>query len=537
VSRDFTIQKLNTIIKSIENLYVDTIDSSKLIENVISSLFQKLDPYSNYMNSEEAKDMNNFLQGNFDGIGIQFSPLVNSLYVVQVIHGSPSEKVGIMAGDRIIAINDTLISEMRDVNVAKQMRCHNSPTINLKIMRRNNCDPITFKIIRDKVPISSLDAFYMINKKTGYVKLTSFASTTYNEFKIILKNLQLNGLKNLILDLQDNGGGYLQSAIDIASQFLKKNDLIVYTKGFHQKQKNIYTQIDGSFLNGKIIVLINETTASSSEIVAGALQDWDRAVIVGRKSFGKGLVQCPVFFLDGSMIKLTTARYYTPTGRFIQKKYDNRKFCNKDSINCYNSIWRSHLDSTYFDNLVKYSTLLNKRVVYGGGGIMPDCSISTDTSQHADIYNYIFTSKNFNECIADYIDKYRNFIRKNYNINTYKSQFNVSNTLLNSLFEKFQKEKFEMLNNKNFLSYNSFNGSNRVKNKKKIILDLLSTEYMIKQFKKSKFLIKLKIKALIARNIWGMNGYYKIINDKNDALKKAIEIMNNNEMYDKLLGK
>lgn len=542
MDKNLSLQKLNIAIKAVENLYVDTINSENLIENTIVSLLQKLDPYSNYLTSDEVKEMNKLLQGNFDGIGIQFNILTDTLYVVHVIPKSPSEKVGIMVGDRIVAINDTSVAGMKNIDIIKRLQGLKGTSVNIKVIRTNNPRAITFKIVRDKIPIYTLDTFYMINKKTGYVKLNCFGLTTCNEFEEALKELQKKGLKNLIVDLQDNGGGYLQSAIDIATQFLRKNDLIVYIRGFHQKQENAYAIINGSFLNGKIVILINEFAASASEIVAGALQDWDRAVIIGRRSFGKGLVQRPIIFPDGSMIKLTTARYYTPTGRSIQKNYKNedKEFYEKNSIKHYNNKKMLIANHLHIYDSLKYRTLLNKRVVYGGGGIMPDYFIQTDTSLYTNIYYSLLNSGALSKFIINYMDKNRIFLHYTYKcFYMYKLHFHVSNTLLNNLLKMLKQENFGIINDTmcfNFKSFRRNNNKKHLKCKKNKISTLLTAEYT-KQFEKSKPLIKLQIKALIARNLWGMNEYYQIINDKNDALQKAVEIIENNEMYNKLIGK
>ncbi|MDR1682338.1 MAG: PDZ domain-containing protein, partial [Candidatus Symbiothrix sp.] len=290
--KDPAAHKINMTIAAIENLYIDTVNSNELVEDAIRALLQKLDPHSDYLTPAEVKDLNEPLQGNFDGIGIQFNMLTDTLYVVQVIPGGPSEKVGLVAGDRIIYVNDTLIAGagMKNTDIMSRLRGKKGTTVQIKVMRSRNANLIPFKIVRDKIPIYSLDAAYMIDSATGYIKLNRFAASTYDEFKSALRDLQAKGLQNLILDLQDNGGGYMNTAIDIANEFLKRGSLIVYTEGVHQQRENAYATMKGSVEEGKVVVLINESSASASEIVSGALQDWDRAVIVGRRSFGKGLV-------------------------------------------------------------------------------------------------------------------------------------------------------------------------------------------------------------------------------------------------------
>ncbi|MDR0681565.1 MAG: S41 family peptidase [Dysgonamonadaceae bacterium] len=544
---DPAIGKVNMTIKAIESLYVDTINRNKLAEDAIIALLQRLDPHSAYMTSEEVKEMNEPLQGNFEGVGIQFNMLTDTLYIVQVIPGGPSEKVGIMAGDRIIMVNDTMIAGvgMKNTDIMSRLRGPKGTVAHVKIMRRNNPNLISFKIIRDKIPIHSLDASYLIDAEIGYIKLNRFAATTYNEFKTALNNLQSQGMKHLILDLQDNGGGYLNSAIDIANEFLERGDLIVYTEGAHQRREEARSTIKGSLKNNKVIVLVNESSASASEIVSGALQDWDRAVLVGRRTFGKGLVQRPIPFPDGSMIKLTTARYYTPTGRSIQKPYEsgNIDSYNMEVIQRYNKGEMISADSIHFPDSLKYNTLINRRTVYGGGGIMPDYFVPIDTTRFSEIHRALIASGVLNKFVMNQIDKYRDSYRMQYeNFEVFKTKFNVNESMMNDLLEMFKKEDFEMQGKTSVEATVDKEDEPEVKkpveiteNQGKKTSSKLTTEDM-KQFEKSKPLVKLQIKALIARDFWNMNEYYQIINEENTSLKKAIEIIKNPKEYDKLLS-
>ncbi|GHS96592.1 peptidase S41 [Bacteroidia bacterium] len=542
--------KVNRAISVIDNYYVDTINKNKLADEAIIALLQKLDPHSGYLTPEEVKEMNEPLKGNFDGIGIQFNMLTDTLYVIQVIPGGPSEKVGIVAGDRIIQVNDTAIAGvgMKNTDVMSRLRGQKGTTVQVKVMRGSNPNLITFKIVRDKIPIYSLDASYMLDKVTGYIKLNRFAETTYDEFIKALRELQAQGMKNLVLDLQDNGGGYLNSAIEIANEFLKRGNLIVYTEGVHQRREDAHATMKGSFEDGKLIVLINESSASASEIVTGALQDWDRSVVVGRRSFGKGLVQRPIPFPDGSMIKLTTARYYTPTGRSIQKPYENgdSDSYNMEVIQRYNRGEMLSADSIHFPDSLKYYTLVNKRVVYGGGGIMPDYFVPIDTSRYTDMHRSLIASGVVNKFVMNYIDKNRTNLQDQYkNFASYQSHFNVNDAMLKDLLELFKKEDFEMIgrntastSEEEFVVPEDLDTKISIvdsKNKRRTSAKLTAAD--MQQFEKSKSLIKLQIKALIARDLWNMSEYYQIINDENDALKKAIEIIENSKEYDKLLGK
>ncbi|MDR2804432.1 MAG: S41 family peptidase [Dysgonamonadaceae bacterium] len=528
IGGDPAARKLSMTLSAIENYYVDTINKNKMADEAIVFLLQKLDPHSGYLTPEEVKEMNEPLQGNFDGIGIQFNMLTDTLYVVQVISGGPSEKVGLMAGDRILMVNDTLIAGvgMKNTDIMSRLRGPKGTTVHIQVKRGSELIPFT--IVRGKIPMYSLDASYMLDKETGYIALNRFAETTYGEFTKALHELQGKGMKNLILDLQTNGGGYLNSAIQIANEFLKRGNLIVYTEGIHQKREDAYASMKGSFEDGKLIVLINESSASASEIVTGALQDWDRAVIVGRRSFGKGLVQRPLPLPDGSMLKLTTARYYTPAGRSIQKPYEqgNSDAYNMDLINRYNRGEMGSADSIHFPDSLKYRTLVNKRIVYGGGGIMPDYFVPLDTTYATDIHRALVASGTLNKYVMSYIDNNRAALKARYpDFNTFKSNFTVNSEMLKGLLRLYDSD-----------SKNA--KTNRTEEDLFLPEDILVIDRKnLDDFQKSAPLIQLQIKALIVRDLWDMNEYYQIINQENSVLKKAIEIINDTKQYHKLLGK
>ncbi|MDR0542073.1 MAG: S41 family peptidase [Dysgonamonadaceae bacterium] len=528
IGGDPATRKLSMTLSAIENYYVDTINRNKMADEAIVFLLQKLDPHSGYLTPEEVKEMNEPLQGNFDGIGSQFNMLTDTLYVVQVISGGPSEKVGLTAGDRILRVNDTLVAGvgMKNTDIVSRLRGPKGTSVNVQVKRGNALIPFT--IIRDKIPIYSLDASYMLDKETGYIILNRFAETTYSEFMKALGELQRQGMQNLILDLQSNGGGYLASAIQIANEFLKRGNLIVYTEGVHQKREDAFASAKGSFEDGKLIVLINESSASASEIVTGALQDWDRAVIVGRRSFGKGLVQRPLPLPDGSMLKLTTARYYTPAGRSIQKPYEqgNSDAYNMDLINRYNRGEMLSADSIHFPDSLKYKTLVNKRIVYGGGGIMPDYFVPFDTAYYTDIHRALMASGTLNKYVMNYIDNNRSELKAKYaEFNTFKSNFNISSEMLHGLLHLYESDgkrvKSDLNDEEIFLPEDV------------LVIDRKSLD----EFRKSAPLIKLQMKSLIARDLWDMNEYYQIINQENHVLKKAMEIISDTKEYNKLLGK
>ena len=418
------MRKLQMAEFAISNFYVDKVDEDKLVEEAIIKMLAQLDPHSTYSDAEEVKKMNEPLQGNFEGIGVQFQMIEDTLLVVQPVSNGPSEKIGILAGDRIIAVNDSAIAgvKMSTEEIMKRLRGPKGSKVNLKIVRRGVQDPLVFTVKRDKIPILSLDASYMIQPKTGYIRINRFGATTAEEFKKAMKELQKQGMKDMILDLQGNGGGYLNAAIDLANEFLGQKELIVYTEGRTAKRSDFYAKGNGEFRNGRLIVLVDEYTASASEIVSGAVQDWDRGIIVGRRSFGKGLVQRPIDLPDGSMIRLTIARYYTPAGRCIQKPYDSsinekpgkgkssessiEKY-NQDLIDRYNHGEMVSADSIHFPDSLKCQTKKLGRTVYGGGGIMPDYFVPVDTTLYTDYHRNLVAKGVVIKTTMNFIEKNR----------------------------------------------------------------------------------------------------------------------------------
>ncbi len=514
-------QKLDMTLYAIQNLYVDTVNETKLVEDAITGLLEKLDPHSNYLNPEEVKEMNEPLQGNFDGIGIQFNMLTDTLYVIQVISGGPSEKVGIRAGDRIMMVDDTLIAgvKMKTNDVMKKLKGPKGTNVRVKVLRQGMPDLIEFKIVRDKIPVYSLDAYYMIDNKTGYIRLNRFAATSYDEFVKAFKSLKSKGMENLIFDLQGNGGGYLNAAIDISDEFLKQGETVVYTEGEHQRREDARATAKGDFEKGRLIILIDEYSASASEIVTGAVQDWDRGVVVGRRSFGKGLVQRPIPLPDGSMLRLTTARYYTPTGRSIQKPYENGNLesYNKDLIERYNHGEMLSADSIHFPDSLKYNTLISKRTVYGGGGIMPDYFIPLDTTKYAtNVWKEIYGKGLTYRYAMSLIDKNRDKYKKDYKtFNDFKAKFTITESMLQDVFNMMIADR---------------------KTTEPDAKDTGATDKDREEFIITKSLIALQIKGLIARDLWDMSEYLQIVNDENETLKKALEIIENQEEYNKLLS-
>ena len=369
-------RKLLMVESAIAGYYVDDVNESQLVESAIRAMLEELDPHSSYSTKDETKEMQETMQGSFSGVGIQFRMEKDTLYVVQTIAGGPSEKVGIMPGDRFIMVDDSVIAgkKLKNTSIMKLLRGPKGTKVNIKVKRIGNSDLLDFLIVRDDIPVNSIDAVYMADSKTGYIRMSRFAATTFAEYKEAIAKLQKQGMTQLILDLTDNGGGYMNIAVEIANEMLSRNNLIVYTEGRNSPRRNYNADGIGKFRSQKVVVMLNQFSASASEILAGALQDWDRGVLVGRRSFGKGLVQREFLLPDSSSYRLTIARYFTPSGRNIQKPYKkgDREDYDKDIMDRYNHGEFLSADSIHFDDSLKFTTLRTNRTVYGGGGIMPD---------------------------------------------------------------------------------------------------------------------------------------------------------------------
>lgn len=492
---DSPSRKLQLAEFAIANLYVDKVDEDKLVENAIVGMLEQLDPHSTYSDPEEVRKLNEPLQGNFDGIGIQFNMVTDTLFVIQPVSGGPSEKVGILAGDRIIEVNDTVIAgvKMNTEEVMRRLRGKKGTKVDVKVMRRGVKELLPFTIKRDKIPVYSLDAAYMVNGSIGYIRVSRFAATTGQEFTDALHRLQKQGMKDLILDLQGNGGGYLNAAIELCDQILGKQELIVYTEGRRNPRSEFSAKGDGDFCEGRLIVLVDEYSASASEIVTGAIQDWDRGIVVGRRTFGKGLVQRPIDLPDGSMIRLTVARYYTPSGRCIQKPYESIEQYNKDLIDRYNRGEMISADSIHFPDSLKTQTLKLKRTVYGGGGIMPDYFVPIDTTMYTDYYLALRDKGAIVQMNLKLVDAHRSEWMKKYkNFGKFNRDFEVTDVMLQDLIELGKG---------------------------------LGAVYDETQYKTALPLIKTQLKALIARDLWDMSEYFQVINTLNNSMKKAVELL------------
>ena len=500
--------KLERSLQLINNLYVDDVDSKKITEAALRAMLKELDPHSSYLNEEEVRAMNEPLQGNFDGIGIAFNMLTDTLYVMEVVAGGPSQKVGIQSGDKILYVNDTLIAgvKMNNQEVIKKLRGPKGTTVNVKVQRRGVDNLLEFKIVRDKIPIYSIDATYMVNNEIGYIRLSRFGVTSVEEFLKAEDELKAKGMKKLILDLTGNGGGILQTASDIADEFLGNEKLIVYTEGKNQPRFTMNATSRGKFENGDLIILVNEGSASASEIVAGAIQDWDRGIIVGRRTFGKGLVQRQLPLPDGTMIRLTVAKYYTPTVRSIQKPYEEGHIdeYNNDFLNRYEHGEMFDADSIQFPDSLKYTTLTTKRTVYGGGGIMPDYFVPVDTTSGSRLHVEMNAKGIFNRLAIAEVDNNRNALLKSFpDVDAFKADYQITPAMV---------EKIKLMAAEEKIKWDE-------------------TEYQ-----RSEKLMLLQLKALIAHNLYDTSAFYKIMNDDNDIFRAGLEILSDPDRYNGLLN-
>ena len=495
---DSPMRKMQIAEAAINSLYVDSVDEVKLVEDGIRGMLKELDPHSSYSTAKETKAMNEPLQGDFEGIGVQFNIVEDTLMVIQPVVNGPSEKVGIMAGDRIVSVNDTAIAgvKMSREEIMKRLRGPKGTKVRLGIVRRGVEGDLNFVVKRDKIPVHTIDAIYMIRPKVGYIRISSFGAKTYNEFMDGIKKLQAQGMKSLILDLQDNGGGYLQAAVSIANEFLAQNDMIVYTKGRSVRDADYKANGNGSLKTGKVVVLINELSASASEIVTGAIQDQDRGLVVGRRSFGKGLVQRPIDLPDGSMIRLTVAHYYTPSGRCIQKPY--KKGDKQDyEMDLENRLKRGELtnrDSIHFADSLKYKTIRKHRTVYGGGGIMPDEFVPLDTMKYTKFHRQLAAKSIIINANLKFIDSHRKELRAIYpDFDTFNKNFVVPQSLIDDIIAEGKKQKIEPKDDDEL----------------KRTLPYLNTQ----------------LKALVARDLWDMSEYFQVMNETNDIVQRALKVI------------
>jgi len=508
LSEDSPLRKLAIAQMAITNLYVDSVDDKKLAEDAIRGMLEKLDPHSSYSTPKEVKSFNEPLQGGFEGVGVQFNVLEDTLLVVQTITDGPSEKAGILAGDRFVSVNDTAIAgvKMSKEEIMKRLRGPKGTKVKIGVKRSGIKENLFFTVTRDKIPLNTVEASYMIRPGVGYIRLSSFGATTHQEFSDAVGKMQKQGMQSLILDLQDNGGGYLQAAAAVLNEMLEDNDLLVYTEGRSVRRQEFRARGNGIFRQGKVIVLVNEYSASAAEIVSGAIQDQDRGTVIGRRTFGKGLVQRPIDLPDGSMIRLTVAHYYTPSGRCIQKPY-----VKGDSKDYYMDIEKryqhgefTNADSIHFADSLKYETLKKHRTVYGGGGVMPDFFVPLDTTKYTKYHRQLAAKTIIINANLRYAEKNRKSLLKIYGKETttesgektegykaFEQSYEVPQSLLDDIFAEGEKQG--------------------IKPK-----DDAEKEQTIKALKNN-------LKALVARDLWSINEYFRIYNEDNDIVKYALQ--------------
>lgn len=495
---DSPLRKLQIAEMAVNNLYVDSVNENKLVEDAIRGMIEKLDPHSSYLTAKEVEQANEPLQGNFEGIGVQFNMADDTLLVIQPVSNGPSEKVGILAGDRIVKVNDTIIAgvKMSKEDIMRRLRGPKGTKVRMNIVRRGIADTLSFTVTRDKIPVHSIDAAYMVAPGVGYIRIGNFSATTHDEFCQHMQQLQEQGMKSLVLDMQENGGGYLFAAVEIANEFLDTDDLIVYTEGRQAQRSEYRAKGKGIFSKGDIVVLVDSYTASAAEIVAGAIQDHDRGLVVGRRTFGKGLVQRPISLPDGSMIRLTIAHYYTPSGRCIQKPYEKGKQRDyaEDMLHRMKSGELMSADSVHFADSLKYYTLRKHRVVYGGGGIMPDEFVPLDTTRYTRFHRELSAKGLVINANLRYVDRHRRLLQQQYrDFTDFQQHFDIPQQVIDSLFADADRQKIRPKDDAERMQTLPY--------------------------------LRLQLKALVARDLWGMDQYFAVINETSDVLRRALELL------------
>ena len=506
----------------ISHFYVDSLSEGKVVDSAIEGMLKQLDPHSTYIKAKDVERSVENLNGSFEGIGVQFNMIEDTLVVIQPVSGGPSERKGIIAGDRIVLVNDTAIAgvKMSRDEIMRRLRGPKGSKVRLGIIREGVKGINEFVIVRDKIPVHTLDAFYMVDDKTGYVKLSSFGQTTHDEFMTAVNSMKEKGMTRLVLDLQGNGGGYLQSAVEVSNEFLPEGEMIVYTDGRAIQRQEFRANGHGTLKDIEVVVLVDSYTASAAEIVSGAIQDNDRGTIVGRRTFSKGLVQRPFELPDKSVIRLTTAHYYSPSGRCIQKPYKmggkkeydddiNQRLKSGELTANFNrfikgeKVAANERDSVYlredslfkslFPDSLKYKTNHKQRVVYGGGGIMPDMYVPLDTTQYTMLYRQMSAKSCILNTSLKYMDKHRKSLKKAYKtFDEFRSQFEVPQDMMEQLFAETKKAKIDYKEE-----------------------DLPATLPQV----------KLTLKGLLARDLWEMSEYYQIVNPETDIYQAGLKVL------------
>lgn len=502
-----TTQKFDEVLTYISKLYVDDVNTRELTDAAIIALLEKLDPHSTYFSAEEVNDANERINGNFVGIGIRFQILKDTLMVVATIPGGPSEKLGLMPGDKITKIENISVAGigLKNHQVREKLLGDRGTKVKVEVTRTKSLEPIDYVITRDLIPVNSVDASYMINDKTGYIKLNTFSRSSLSEVQDGIGELKAQGMENLIFDLQGNGGGLLYTAKYLADEFLSGDKLIVYSEGRAQPRSDLRAGLKGMWESGRLVLLADEYSASASEILTGAVQDWDRGLIVGRRTYGKGLVQRPIDLTDGSQMRLTIARYFTPSGRFIQKSYEDKAAYKSDLVDRYERGEFMHQDSIQILDSLMFETMITHRKVYGGGGIMPDFFVPLDTMEITDYYTDLMRSGHVNSYALTYINDNREDLLSTYpEFKSFKSDFVLDKKFMDAFFDYVTEEDEDG-----------------------------EIEFNKEEYEISKKLLQLRIKATLARNLWGDSEFYQIYNDTNEILLRAIEVIES-DLYDEV---
>lgn len=492
----------------IERFYVDSVDAGNMVQDAIVAMLKTLDPHSSYSDPEETKELTTPLEGNFSGIGVQFNMLNDTLFVIQTTSGGPSEKVGILPGDRIVQAGDSVIAgrKLPNSRIIKILRGPKGSEVDLKVLRRGEAQPIVFHVVRDDIPVYSVDAAYMADPTTGYIRVSRFGEETDKEFEAALEKLRKQGMKNLIVDLEDNGGGYLQAAHQLASHFLDKGDMVVYTDAPKMGRTVYAVEKPGNFNKGRLVIMANQYSASASEILSGAVQDNDRGLIVGRRTFGKGLVQRPFPFPDGSMIRLTVSRYYTPSGRSIQKPYapGDEESYRKDMLHRYEAGEFSSADSIHLPDSLRFETLHNHRPVYGGGGIMPDLFVPIDTTAFSPYYRNLVAKGILNRFCITYVDRNRSQLNREYpDVDAFIAKFSVDSAMIDDIVKLGVAD---------------------------------SVKLDSAQLERSRPMIETIVKGIIARDLFDTSAYFRVVNPQlSPVYREALGLINDERRYNRLL--
>lgn len=492
----------------IERFYVDSVDAGNMVQDAIVAMLKTLDPHSSYSDPEETKELTTPLEGNFSGIGVQFNMLNDTLFVIQTTSGGPSEKVGILPGDRIVQAGDSVIAgrKLPNSRIIKILRGPKGSEVDLKVLRRGEAQPIVFHVVRDDIPVYSVDAAYMADPSTGYIRVSRFGEETDKEFEAALEKLRKQGMQNLIVDLEDNGGGYLQAAHQLASHFLDKGDMVVYTDAPKMGRTVYAVEKPGNFNKGRLVIMANQYSASASEILSGAVQDNDRGLIVGRRTFGKGLVQRPFPFPDGSMIRLTVSRYYTPSGRSIQKPYapGDEESYRKDMLHRYEAGEFSSADSIHLPDSLRFETLHNHRPVYGGGGIMPDLFVPIDTTAFTPYYRNLVAKGILNRFCITYVDRNRSQLNREYpDVDAFIAKFSVDSAMIDDIVKLGVAD---------------------------------SVKLDSAQLERSRPMIETIVKGVIARDLFDTSAYFRVVNPQlSPVYREALGLINDERRYNRLL--